>query len=77
LHVVEDFETALEYAVGEVKQIDCEYGGGYLKVDGEDVFDYGNGEIYVGGNKNSGIPLEELVPEKIERIKTVLAKIGL
>lgn len=80
LHVVSDLATAIEFAHSEVKEVDCEYGGGFPKVNGKDVFDYGNGEIYIGGNKNSGIPisvLEEENPEEAKLVKELLQSIGL
>jgi len=75
LHVVDDLDTAQGYAVGPIKEVDCDHAVGYLMVDGKEIFDYGNGEVYVGGNKESGVPLEE--SPIAELVKDVLAKIGL
>jgi hypothetical protein len=80
LHIVSNEEVAKEYAFGEYKEVDCEYAGGFPKVNGKKVFDYGNGEVYVGGNKGDGIPLDELEeknPDEAEAVKELLEKIGL
>lgn len=80
LHIVEDYETAVLYAVGEIKEVDCEYGGGFLKIDGHEVYDYGNGEVYIDGNKNNGIHVNEFVkenPEVVEKLNKFLSDYGL
>lgn len=77
LHVTKDKKTAQEYAKGKVVAVNCEYGGGYLKVLGKNVFDYGGGKIYWGGNEKSGKALAECDQAIAEAIKIELKRIGI
>lgn len=77
LHVTGSEKTAKQYAKGKVVAIDCNYGGGYLKVLGKNVFDYGGGKIYWGGNEKSGKALEKCDAAIAEAIKIELKRIGI
>lgn len=82
LHGTEDLSTAKEYAQGDVVSKDFTAKGGYLQIEGQPVFDYGNGEVYYGGNRNSDnhVELKELEgcsAELYGKIVATLEAIGL
>jgi len=76
LHVVSERKTAEEFASGRVVKYVGDYAGGYPRVFGLDVIDYGNGRVFVGGNEKNGKPLEECDDATRVAVKSVLDKLA-
>ncbi len=77
LHCVKGKALAERYAKGQVVKYDGDCKGGYPTVDGLAIFDYGNGEIYYGGNRGSGGKLETCSRRIQNAVKTLLGDIGI
>ncbi|SFH20896.1 hypothetical protein SAMN05660649_04248 [Desulfotomaculum arcticum] len=77
LHVVNSLEMAQRFAHSEIVDYTGEHEFGYPVVGGETVFDYGNREVYFGGNRNDGIPLAELDKATAAMVQAVLAQVGI
>lgn len=55
LHGTDDYLTAVKHSRdGRISQTDLPCSDGYLKINDEIVVDYGDGDIYLGGNKIVG-----------------------
>lgn len=77
LHVAGDRAIADEYAVGPVVEAEVSERDGY-PVATTEIFDYGAGEVYVGGSRGNGKPLAALeATDLAAEVKEILAKIGL
>lgn len=77
LHCVKSKALADRYAKGQVAEYNGACEGGYPTVDGLAVFDYGEGEIYIGGNKGSGDKLEVCGKRVQDAVKVLLGDIGI
>ena len=77
LHCVKSKALADRYAKGKVVKYDGACEGGYPTLDGLAIFDYGNGEIYYGGNRGSGGKLEDCSESIKNAVADILARIGL
>jgi hypothetical protein len=78
LHCTEHKNTAEKYAAGNIVAYDGPCQGGYPVLDdGVEIFDYGAGEVYVGGNRGNGARLEDCSESIKNAVADILAKIGL
>lgn len=75
LHCTDHKDTAYKYAAGgKVVEYNGLCSGGY-PLAGIEINDYGNGEIYVGGNKKSGTKLGQCEPVVRKAVQETLSKI--
>lgn len=81
LHIISSKLSAAERATGEVKPVKVPNEYGYPCIIHNDefmqIFDYGNGEIYVNGNVRKGLHISKVEPEIRFKVETLLQEIGL
>ncbi len=77
LHAVKSKEEAKKFAKNQIIAYDGEHSCGFPVIGGNKIFDYGYGNVYVGGNEKYGIPLGQCDEGVQKLIKKELDKIGI